>query len=614
MYSNANIIPRLIMRNKCGINVKNMPNKIVLCCLPLVLLCWLISQSPARGDSDMESYNRNEILRIYKLADRIGFGPSWKLDYSGHAYVYITAGAGYINIYLSTMPIEYNRIKNDLYATVNAGGENVSEFYQTTLSGCTAKMALVNKSKYGAKQVNNHFRLGEFVAELKSRGYKPYVLLRVPEYASCEFTNLKKSSLPTLARNRYTWYNATDVPKNATISVSASVSTALSAFIDYMRFILPAIGLLAILTGLFASLNRRLPIKTRTLTYDWGMLICLLTFIAGISYYMTFQSSLFGRMIADIWYADPIGRYALASSPIGIGVLFIIMLIMLPVRNRMFRGLDEEPDIEDMDTIIARLRRSGRIVIGIGLGFLAYLFIVRPLQVGGYFGSESSSGAFAPLFAFFLFRWMQRQYYHPSSHDKNLTVRAKELALKMGVDIDEVRIITSDVAKNNVGGYFRYSKKIVYVTKKAIDILSSGQMDYILGHELAHSRDIQLRRKVLSIPEFCFQVIIMITALFVVMFSYATSILVLWLIGFVFAALAFQSIYTTSLARRLEYEADMQAVIAVGDVDLAISALQAVYENRANKVNLDDDTGIHPKLSKRIKAMRIAGEKLKAVS
>jgi len=139
-------------------------------------------------------------------------------------------------------------------------------------------------------------------------------------------------------------------------------------------------------------------------------------------------------------------------------------------------------------------------------------------------------------------------------------------------------------------------------------------MDYILGHELAHSRDIQLRRKVLSIPEFCFQVIIMITALFVVMFSYATSILVLWLIGFVFAALAFQSIYTTSLARRLEYEADMQAVIAVGDVDLAISALQAVYENRANKVNLDDDTGIHPKLSKRIKAMRIAGEKLKAVS
>jgi hypothetical protein len=145
---------------------------------------------------------------------------------------------------------------------------------------------------------------------------------------------------------------------------------------------------------------------------------------------MTFQSSLFGRMINDIWYADPRNQHALASSLIGIGVLFIIVLIMLPVRTRIFKGLDEEPDIEDMDTIIVRLRKSGRIVIGIGLGFLAYLFVMSPLQVGGYFGSESSFGAFAPLFTFFLFRWMQRQYYNPSSHDETLTVRAKELALR----------------------------------------------------------------------------------------------------------------------------------------------------------------------------------------
>jgi Zn-dependent protease with chaperone function len=558
----------------------------------------------------MESNNREEILRIHKALNKTGFRPSWKLDYSGHAYVYITAGAGYTNIYLSALPTEYNKIKNDLYAAVSAGGDSVSEYYQTTLTGCTAKMALIRKSKYGANQVINHFRLGEFIAELKSRGYKPFVLLRVPEYASCEFTNVEKNNLPTLARNRHTWYNATDVPRNATISVSASVSTALSAFIVYIRFILPAIGLLAILVGLFAGLNRRLPIKTRTLTYDWGMFICLLTFFAGIAYYMTFQSSLFGRMINDIWYADPRNQHALASSLIGIGVLFIIVLIMLPVRTRIFKGLDEEPDIEDMDTIIVRLRKSGRIVIGIGLGFLAYLFVMSPLQVGGYFGSESSFGAFAPLFTFFLFRWMQRQYYNPSSHDETLTVRAKELALRMGVDIDEVRVVTSDIAKNNAGGFFRYAKKIVYVTQKAKEILSPGQMDYILGHELAHSKDIKLRRKVLSIPEFCLLVIIMLTVLFVFMFSYATSMLVLWLIGFVFAALLFHGIYSTDLSRRLEYEADMQAVIAVGDPDMAISALQATYENRANKANLDDDTGIHPKLSKRIKAMQIAGEKL----
>jgi|GEM_PF-2792433 len=602
------------MRNKCKLSVNNMPFKIILICLPLVLLCWLILRSPARGDSRLESHSSIEILSIFKVAKKTGFGPSWKLDYTGHVYVYITAGAGYTNIYLVTLPVEYSILKNDLYASVGASRESISKYSQGKVSRCFALAALIDKSKYGAKQLHNDFLLGEFVTELKSRGYRPYVLLRVPEYASCEFAHLKKSNLPILARNRYTWYNTTNIPKNAMISVSTSVSTALSVFILYMRFILPAIGMIALLIGLFTSLNRKLPIKTRTLAYDWGMLICILTFITSTAYYMTFQSSLFGRMINDIWYADPRVQHALVSSLISTGVLFIIMLIMLPVRTRMFRGLDEEPDIEDIDVIIARLRKSSRIVIGICLGFLAYLLIARPLQIGGYFGSESSSNIFTPFFIFFFFRWMQRQYYHPSSHDETLTVRAKELASKMGVDIDEVRVVTSDLGNKNAGGCFRYGKKNVYITKKATEVLSPDQMNYLLGHELAHSKDVKLRGKVMSKPELYIMVMTILTSVFVFMFSYATSIVVLWLIGFVLAALTFHGIYTTDLTRRLEYEADMQAVIAVGDADMAISALQVVYECRANKANLEDDTGIHPKLSKRIKAMRIAGEKLRTES
>jgi hypothetical protein len=287
---------------------------------------------------------------------------------------------------------------------------------------------------------------------------------------------------------------------------------------------------------------------------------------------------------------------------------------MLLVKGRVFRNLDEDPDLEDIDITVTKIRKSIRIINGICLGFAAYLLIAKPFVSSTTFRLEYLIFACIPFLFGKLEAWLQRDNHDPCSRNEELTLRAKELAVKLGVELNEVKVITNDEAKKTVGGWANRARKTVYITQQSIEILSPSQMDVLLGHELAHFRDSQYIHNVASKFDLCCILVSVYVIAYIIIFTNITSLIVLWLAGPVVASTFLPVGFLGGLSRRLEIEADMQAVLLTGDVDMAISALQAVYENRANKANLDDDTEIHPKLSKRIKAMRIAGEKLKALS
>jgi len=569
------------------------------------------------SDSDMGRDKAIDIYAIYKAVNNAGFGPEWKYNRKGNVYVFVTVGAGYVDLSGITLYWEYSRFRNDLNAAVRASGESVHETsYGVVKPSYAIANMLIGKPRYGVTDIDNHFRLGMFVAELKARGWNPYVLLRVPKYASCKSSNVVINNLPTRVRPRYVWYNATNMPKDAAIDVSASVSPGLSAFLIYIKFILPGIGLLAALVGLYLGLNHRIHVKTRSLVYDWGLFIGVSTLITGIVSGCAFHCSLFGRIVVDMWLANPGNPDNRSSAGLlwGYGILLLTVLIVLFLKTRIIRDQDDKPDLEDIDVMVARIRKSVKIVVGICLGFFAFLFIARPFELWNiYFRFEYLGGVLAVILSRQLERLWERDPYKPFSKHEELTLRAKELAMKMGVDLNEVRVVTSDRAKTIVSGSALVAKKIVYITQQATEVLAPCQMDFLLGHELAHFKNDQYKQKTMIKIGLYSILVLAFSIAFTIMFTYITSLVVLWLVGLLFAASLFPFVYLDGFHRRLEHEADIQAILLTGNVDTAISALETMYGSNS-KVDTDDDTGIHPKLAKRIKAMRIAGEKLNAES
>ncbi len=364
---------------------------------------------------------------------------------------------------------------------------------------------------------------------------------------------------------------------------------------------LPAACALSFAAGFAIGLWRRVKPSKRVASYDW--LAIIVPFAAGLFGLLTmlaYDKSVFARVI-------PVRLWLLASM----GVFLVLPLVAVFSRARMLRGLDEDPEVIPMAILEARARTRSRWVFAALIAFLLYMAFARPFDFPTRHAMQAIASRWVPQFVTFaIFGYFVRNRFYPNQVDADLTARTHQLASRVGVQVREVRLITSGWAKKNANGFAVLKKGMIFVTQRAADALPPPQLDWLLAHELAHFGQLPVWRRTTRLAVALPAAVALVSLVPILLDARAHSVLALWLIGLPWIGFLVVANEVGEIRRAMEYESDRQAMIAVGDVDVACSAMLAIASNTENPKAHDQELDEHPKLIKRIKAMRMAAAEL----
>lgn len=408
--------------------------------------------------------------------------------------------------------------------------------------------------------------------------------------------------MPRESHPKNTWYNATNPPE-MTVTVCSAMPAGTSMLVSYLGLFLPGLGFGGFIGGFVAGLNRRLSARRRVVGFDWlTMMVPLLCGVAcGLSSIVLSNCAL-TNVIGDVWFGNPFVDFLFPRTLICAGVLALVLpLTALGFRGRILRGLDEEPDLPDIGKMLRRGRRTGMIGLAYITGYVLYAVVTgsiefKMLDAARHLG-PLISGLFPPL----IMRFAMMDLYRPSRVDAELTERAKSMSSAFGAEICEVRVATGRYAKKNANAFAFPGKRRIVVTQKAVEALSPHEMDWLLAHELAHFSDNRVYKGLFPAPlTGAASVLVVLCCLG----SFGASPWPILLVGLIplFAFLTLNEV--CEVRRRLEYEADIQAMVTIRDLDAAISGLVVVRDQSQHPKLQDTELDVHPKLMKRIKALR----------
>lgn len=575
----------------CGKMILPVKYRPVLVFLTVCLLVLGIYGNSYAQDLQVQK----EVKAIIYAMPRSGLDFPAKLHTSNEAYVIITAGAAYTNIYIASFA------HLNIADALQNSGLPLNHIRQYSFPDYWLIGISLSSPKPGAYYSENKVQVGRLIKCLRSDGIHPYALLRVPNYAS-----VSPLDLPTVKRLRFNWYDATHASNDLVAIVHAQVPRSIPVFLFYLNYILPGVALTGFIVGLIVGMTKRFSIRTRIDVFDIGL---LLPFVIGmmLGTGMVFcNKSMFAYLIQDISKGSPncemVSGWVIASCILCI----FVPLFGLLIRGRIFRGLDEEPDVLNMNQLKKRAKRCAAILGSVAIAITAYLIAAWPFEPFRPLLLLSSRSGFIPGLIGPVVIWLvSRGMMSPSVIDNELTLHAQELALRMGITLRRVMVAKSSYAKRNINGFAHLSKRTVIVTQKAVEALSPAQFDWLLAHELAHFKQMPYRRRTIHLLVAAGLAFVMILAVMLVC-SYIRSIELLWVMTVLpaFIFIAFNE--TSIIMRQFEYEADKVALLTICDLDVSISTLMALATHSENPKLHDQELDEHPKISKRIKALKTA--------
>lgn len=560
----------------------------------------------AGADPYLGSDEANELRGILAGLPESGLGFPSSLRRSSEVYVFVTAGAAYTKVAVLSAAKPSDYLADRLAGAAKSSGLSVTSSDDGEIGGYSVAIVSASRPRFGARTAANTVPVGKLVRAIRSSGFTPHVLLRIPRYA-----RISDQTMRSFTRPRNVWHNVTEARAGLTVTSRANTSTALLLLLAYLRLVLPAVGVTAFVVGLAAGLSRRMPVAKRTTYYDWLALntplaagaVCLAT-------EASFENSISGRLIHDIWYGDP----SRTVTHVGIYIWGLVLVLAVPlaglvIRHRIFRKIDDEPDVADLGGILLRTKRHGQAASCVLLAYVAYLIAARPFEIGPWYTISHGPmlvGFLAPLIT----RFVMLDMWRPNTADQALTDRARQLALLLDVDVREVRVATSAYGKKNSNGWALAGKKRIIVTRKAVEAFTPAQMDWLLAHELAHFRDRAICRRATRSAEAVSVLSVLLAVAMIMLGVYARSLLAVWTVGLIPLLLLGAIMGPCEIRRRLEYEADAQGLVIVGDLGVAVSALAAIALHSENPEIHNRELDEHPKLIKRIKALQNAAERL----
>jgi Zn-dependent protease with chaperone function len=181
-----------------------------------------------------------------------------------------------------------------------------------------------------------------------------------------------------------------------------------------------------------------------------------------------------------------------------------------------------------------------------------------------------------------------------------LYVRATYLAKQLGVKIERICVVPP--GRGNLTNAFNSSRTIA-LTDNFGEYLHGPQLDYVIGHELAHAKNRHTRKELGGFVALYFFLALFAFILGPLMPRYQPLLVLLAL------ALPFLAYY--AISRKFEYEADRDAVRLTGDPEAAVRALAALYVKTGAPVERNKFLELfrtHPNLLNRVSAIAHAGQ------
>lgn len=178
--------------------------------------------------------------------------------------------------------------------------------------------------------------------------------------------------------------------------------------------------------------------------------------------------------------------------------------------------------------------------------------------------------------------------------------RAFRLSRKVGVDLDRVYVVPPGRGRlTNAFGLWRG----IALTDNFGEYLNGPQLDFVIGHELAHSRGRHTRKE--------FSAILALVAGLVLLASGLSRMAVALRPFFMLVVLFVPLLAIYYLSRYVEYSCDREAIGFTNDPESGIRALAYLYRMTDSPVKYSRITELfmsHPSLTNRLEAIARAGK------
>lgn len=373
---------------------------------------------------------------------------------------------------------------------------------------------------------------------------------------------------------------------------------------SYLIWLIPAAGVLGLASGTLAAVCGRRPGAERHRLY--GMFAYEGLFAAVCLYIPT----------AALYFHSPYPPIPLDDWPANWG-LIALPLAWVPI----FALLDwwvgqtllgSAPDESDLFDLPARVRATWE---RIGLCCTALGAVAVCLRDSGalsWDGRSLGGGLFGVAMAPFAVQWMYLSTAREgASVDDGLTARVAALTKAMGLRSCRVEVAGKARGAGHAYALAYHLRPIIYVSRRAAEVLASEEMEFVLAHELAHARHPALasaRRAATAAWAIGYLQMLLCFAL---MEAYVGSGGAAAIIMGGFPGLgAFLMLREyRPIHRRIEHEADRLALLATGNLESACSALNKMAAHSGSPARHQQDFGEeHPRLSRRLQALAYAAE------
>ncbi len=385
-------------------------------------------------------------------------------------------------------------------------------------------------------------------------------------------------------------------------------------------FLIPPLGILACFgIGIACAKNQKLPLKDRRRLY--GKVVSSGTYavlgLHGILVIATLPTRMFDPM-AQLWFGMRFAQLALPIVPLFVFVPLLSLPVMNRVEKRLFGPSEEEKVLQE--PIVAPPRqvapgpKSRLFYIAWGLRIVGLCIMLARFQLPKTvaFRDELNLLGWFLFFAPAIFLIRIRKYPTYVVEPETLTLLESKLQEHVATMADRLEMTapTSRVLTEVIYGRFGaiLDRRGLGITFGALEELATGELDFLVAHEMAHDKLGHLKRR---------KLMIYLPAVFaaVPMFAIlAGRSLAVSSPSFIFTpmlipiGLMFPYVfYMRRVMREQEFAADRLAIYATGDAATAQIALRKITLNSASPGVHDLDMATHPAVDARLAAMATMG-------
>lgn len=569
------------------------------------------------------SYNR-----FFKLAQEPKYNLPKEMDSKNDVWLFVSqAGATIEIVALSPKSVPAIDTAYRLQTAVRNTLLSSSDIKYCDDDNYSTAMLRYSKAKLFQTESTTEIEIDKIISNLKSAGFSPSIRLRVSNW-----NNYTIQIKPAGKSKHYSYYNIGSSAKLKKSVSSISISKYSGIVFIGLQLLFPLLFIIVIFyllnkilkdksmpTGKKIYLINKMPVYMIIAVFVSNIAILAASVIFFIE--LTFK-------INDLWFGSfkfnkHFTCYVLISSVF----IFLTIIISHFATKKLSKEIEADLPETKLSLPEKKINRKNLIlslvVLIICLALMNSRLYVKDkntskiLNLAGTFllvGSGFITNAFLNRNQKKAFTEIAESLGIDASNieteKSEISYRITNIARSFGINFKEVEIDTSSYGLRYIQAMVSANKNIV-ISYKALRELSNDELDFIISHELSHikNKDIRVVLANLFFILVIFTMIFMFNRLPLNLKSSSSFMAVYTLILIILMPLHF--IVNLMIRKKLEYKADQLALKETRNLSAAQSALMKIMKFSPNPFFHEyENMSTHPKLTKRIDALRKSAEKI----